>query len=281
MGLNTRIIAPKIVDSETTVFQKTVTETTTTTKTTNTKSHSEYNLVTPAPMAVEAAKSILDSSVSPYYKDTISSYHDDLQAAASQQSFKGTSSILEEKIEQLSNDIDIELKKYNRNFEKLQELVYKVISAMMHRAKQVDQEYISETGADIKIQAVKVQGTYNAWPGLVITVISSGISVAGGAAGLSPMVSWINPETAKVFQGASQSIATAGTGLGGVGSIFNNKGEGTRYVYQIMLEETKKKREDRESSRQQKSTCKNEAMGQWRDHLREVHQVVGTVLGQG
>lgn len=210
-------------------------------------------------------------------KEVISHYTDEINSESLK---KSTSKILDSTIETLSKKIDDELKKPDRDFVKLQEYVYKVVAAMMHRAKQTDQEFICESGIEIKVQAVKVQGTYNTWPALLITFVSSGISLAGGAAGVSPLApnSWISPEKADVLARASQGIGTAGTGLSGVGSIFNSKGEGTRFVYQILLEEVKKKREDRESAKQQKSQTKNESLRTLNESSMELHRTKSGIL---
>lgn len=187
---------------------------------------------------------------------------------------------LEDRLNKLTKMIDDELKKPDRNFEKLQALVYLAVMGMMHKFKQVDQEYISESGLQIKLQAVKVQGTYNTWPAVAITIVSSVVSIAGGAAGLSPLapLTWINADTARIFQGASQSIGTAGQGLGGIGSIFSSKGESTRFVYQIDLEEIKKKREDKEASKHQKSSRSNEARNNAHESSKLESEIRRTIL---
>jgi hypothetical protein len=187
---------------------------------------------------------------------------------------------LEKKIETLSKLIDDELKKPDRNFERLQALVYLAVVGLMHKFKQVDQEFIFDSGLQIKVQAVKVQGTYNTWPAVTITIVSSAISIAGGMAGLAPLVpvSWISAQTAGVFAGASQSIGTAGTGLGGVGSIFNTQSESIRFVYQIDLEEIKKKREDKEGAKHQKSQRGNDAKNELSQHIRQEDEVRRAIM---
>lgn len=207
-------------------------------------------LKVPAPgsLSVEEAKKIMEES-SPAF------------AAMPEVIEKLVTENLDEKIEKLGKMIDQEIKKPDRSFEKLQALVYMLVMGVMHKFKQMDQEYILDSGAQIKIQAIKVRDTYNTWPAVAITVVSTAISVAGGAAGLSPLlpVAWIAPQTAQIFAGASQALSTAGTGLGGVGSIFNSQSESVRFVLQIDLEEFKKKREDKEGSKQNKSARSNEA----------------------
>ena len=187
---------------------------------------------------------------------------------------------LEEKIKHIANAIDEELKKSDRNFEKLQTYIYALVMGLMHKYKKVDQEYILESGAQIKIQAVKVQSTYNTWPAVAITLVSSAVGIVGGAAGLAPLapISWINADTARIFAGASQSIGTAGTGLGGVGSIFNSKGESVRFVYQIDLEEIKKKREDKEGSKHQKAQRGNEARSNAHEHDKLILELLRSIL---
>lgn len=221
----------------------------------------------------------INPAVHPYYTDSISKVGEEIPPVSHSTNSAPMQVIqvvdrrplIEVHYQGISNSIDEELKKTGINFEKLQELIYKVVMLYMRQAVKVDQEYISEMGIQIKIQAVKIQGTYNTWPGLVITVISAGISMGAGLGGLSPLFSFVQPETARVLAGAATPLSTAGTGVGSLGSIFNNKSEGNRQVMQIYLKRTQDKEEDRKGTKHGNNDTRKTARAAQEEFYRTQH----------
>jgi hypothetical protein len=195
--------------------------------------------------------------VNPYYVDTIAKAGEEVPLDNSGKTTVTTAvavqpSLLEIEIETLSSGIDKEISKLdNINFKRLEEMVYKIIAVLMRRAAKTDQEYISEMNIQIKLQAIKIQSTYNNWKGVTITVISAGISMFGGAGGLAPLLptKLVSEEIGKVLAQSSQGVGSAGTSLGGIASIFNSGAEGERQVLQIYLKRTQDKEEDKKGSK--------------------------------
>lgn len=188
---------------------------------------------------------------------------------------------IETRLDNLSKEIDGKLKQNNINFEALQRQVYQVIMLMMRRAAKTDQEYLSELNVQIKAQAVQVQGTYNTWPGVTVTLISAGVSIFGGCAGLSPLLpsSVISQSMAQTLSQSSQAIGTAGTGISGVGSLFNSRNEATRGVLQINLKRTQDKEEDRKGTKHSNNESRKTAKTAMEEFMRMHHDALKTMMG--
>jgi hypothetical protein len=212
--------------------------------------------------------------VSIYYVDTLAKTGENV--ALTTDVHKGR---VEKQLDKMSADMDAELAKGIPDFDKLQAMIYKVIMMMMRVAAKSDIEQIHEFSVKIKKQAYEIQGTYNNWQGLTITVISAGISIAGGVAGVSPFIPFVNPESAKYLVQASQAIGTAGTGLSSIGSIFDKRSEGSRGVMQTFQRIIQDKEEERKSAKHSKSDHIKTAKSGAEEAERMRHQSSSTILG--
>lgn len=162
--------------------------------------------------------------------------------------------LVETRYEKMSADMNTELANGAPDFDKLQSMIYKVIMLMMRMAAKSDMEQIHEFSVKIKQQAYEIQGTYNTWQGLTITVISAAVSFGGAGAGLSPFIPFnISPDTVRALVNASQSIGTASTGLSSLGSAFDKRSEGTRSVMQTFQRIMQEKEEERKTGKQTKN----------------------------
>lgn len=220
--------------------------------------------------------------VSNYYVDTLSKVGEELPTVGNAQPANTqltTAAIYKGKVEyhldKLSKQFDLELRlEDGRDYDRLQSQIYAIIMCMMRMAAKADQENIYEISLKIKTQAHEIQATYNTWQGLTITVISASVSIAGGVAGLAPFfpAALISEGGAKALAYASQGIGTAGTGLSGLGSIFNNKSEGTRQVLQIYLKRSQDAEEERKGSKQNKGQLINTAKAAAEEFNRSRHE---------
>lgn len=225
-----------------------------------------------------------------YYVDTISKAQSDLpkiNAGANAGTLIGSLTVtndkgrLETKLDLISAKINAELSQDDSDFDKLQTMIYQVVMMMMRLAAKNDHENIQELNLKIKKQAQEIQSTYNTWQGLTVTVISAGVSVAGGVAGLSPFMpsALISTESAKLLLSASQGIGSAGTGLSGIGSIFNNRSEGNRQVYQIHLKRLQDTEEERKGSKHTKGDHLKTAKAALEEFLRMKHEAHKAATG--
>lgn len=217
--------------------------------------------------------------VNAYYVDTMAKAGEDLSKLIPPPVSATTTSPVavinqgrvETHLDDLTAAINAELAKPTQDFDRLQVLIYKVIMLTMRLAAKTESEQIREFSFKIKNQAQEIKATYNNWQGLTVTVISAGVSVAGGLAGLSPFMPF-EPQVAQALQMASQSIGTAGTGLSGIGSIFNNRSEGTRQVEQLNLKSMQDKEQDHKEFKQHKNDLLKTAKATADEFDRNKHQ---------
>lgn len=145
--------------------------------------------------------------------------------------------VIEVRYEKLSLEFDQEILKDNPNFDVLMGTILKLFGYQMRTAAKEDQERVFEYNEKIHVQSHEIKNTYNKWHGMTITVISGTISIAGGLAGLTPLLSAnvIDPGMANYLQHAATPISQAGTGVGSFSTLVNNQSEGQRTVMQIYL----------------------------------------------
>lgn len=217
-----------------------------------------------------------------YYVDTMAKAGEEIQktpaapAAPATEAHKGR---LEAQFEQMSAEMNADLAAKVPDFEKLQAMIYKVIMMMMRIAAKSDAEQIQEFSVKIKKQAYEIQGTYNTWQGLTITVISAGISIAGGVAGVSPFNPFVNPDNVKYWVQSSQAIGNAGTGLSSIGQVFDKRSEGQRSVMQTFQRIMQDKEEERKSGKHSKSDLIKNAKSGLEEAERARHQSTSSILG--
>jgi hypothetical protein len=157
----------------------------------------------------------------------------------------GSKSSLDQRLEQLSQRIDEELKKDTINFDALQAMVLKIVMLHMRRTAKVEHEYTSEQGLLIKLKAIEVKNAYTSWSGLAVAVTSATLSIGGGMAGLSPFAgSVISPDTVKTLVGASQPISNASMGVNSVGGIYSAKDNSTKGYHEFHLRLMQSKEEN-------------------------------------
>ena len=191
------------------------------------------------------------------------------------------SDTIEQRRMAISDEIEAEFLKNNKDFEKLQKLVYNVVMLMMRRAAKADSEFVSEMSVQIKAQSRAIQDTYNTWPGLIITCLSSAVSLAGGAAGLAPLApTWaLDPAVGTQLGQAAMSIGNAGTGLSGIGSLVNNRQDGIRQVRQHELQRMQGKEDDRKGAKQNNNQTRRESKSALDNHLRDIHDIFMKMSG--
>lgn len=188
-------------------------------------------------------------------------------------------SLIETKLSQVSLEIENELQKGERDFEKLQTLVYNIIMLTMRNSAKADHEYINEMADQIKVHSIKIKDTYNTWSGVTVTVISAAISFAGGASGLTPFLpsSIIAADTAAKLAQNAQALATAGTGVGSIGSLLSSRQEGERGVYQIELKTIETKKDHREEAKRSNNEARKAARAAQDEFTRMRHETAKTV----
>lgn len=188
-------------------------------------------------------------------------------------------SLIEARMNHVSQAIEEELQKDGRDFEKLHALVYNIIMLAMRNSVKADHEYIKEMTDQVKIHSIKIKDTYNTWSGMSVTVISATISIAGGVAGMAPFLpsSVIASDAAQQLARNAQNIGTAGTGGQSIGSLFNSKEEGKRGTYQIDLKYIESNKDHREEAKQSHNRTKETARAAHDQFMNMVHDTAKMV----
>lgn len=150
-------------------------------------------------------------------------------------------SALEHAHQQICKEIDDLLEKGDKeSFETLQKVIHRYNALMMHICSNSHHDFIKEMNDLTMIYAEKIRKTYNTWPALTCMVVSGTLSVVGGAAGISPLISsttgLLSAAAAESLSKTGQGLVNVGSGVGTFGTIFTNKGDAERHVLQIKLQ---------------------------------------------
>lgn len=238
---------------------------------------------TPAEQKIENAPSPKTPQplVNIYYVDSLAKVGEEVNknAVAAAPASDPSKGRLEIYYEQLSNDANAELAKKDLNFDKLHDMIYKVIMMMMRMGAKTDAQRAREFNLKIEKQAVEIQATYNNWQGKAVTYISAGIGFAGAGAGLSPFIPFMTPTTIRALVHASQPIGTASTSLSSIGSLFDKKSEASRSLMQTYQRIYQDKEEECKSAKHSKSDQIKSAKSANEEAERMRHQSTSSILG--
>lgn len=239
-------------------------------------------------MAPCGLQSIATDNAANYYDNTMSPAGTELPAvtnAPNVQVQMTSSEMIEVRFNNLSVDIDGRLKCGNYDFDALQRMIFHVIMLQMRKGAKTDQETIFELTLQISKANTDIKGTYNTWGGITVTLITAGISVIGGFAGLVPMVQpmlTVSAKTGEILKGFAQAatpLTSVGQSLGSVGSIFKEKHEADRGSLQHRLKRLETKEEDRKSAKHSSKDTQKTTQAALKEFDRTKNEVTRTMTG--
>lgn len=184
--------------------------------------------------------------------------------------------MLRKHMEALSKKIDDALNVENRDYEKIHAMVLRFCMIHMRNVSKDDQEYIAKIGDQIKIQAGKIRDSYNTWPVVTITLVSSGVSIVGGVAGFSTLFS--SSTVAEHFAKNAQQISTTSTGISGVGSLFNSRNEGDRQILQLYMKRDQDKEEEKKGSKHGNKESQKLFRTAIEEFFRNIRETISSIL---
>lgn len=184
---------------------------------------------------------------------------------------------LHQHYEILSKKINEALNAENRDYEKIHAMILRFCMIHMRNVSKEDQEYIARIGDQIKVQAGKIRDTYNTYPVVVITIISSVVSVGGGVAGFSSLIR-PNSEVARAFAQNAQQISTASTGISGVGSLLNSRNEGDRQILQLTMKRDQDKEEEKKGSKHGNKESQKTFKTSLEEFFRNIRDTISAIL---
>lgn len=184
----------------------------------------------------------------------------------------------------------------NFDHSRVLEQALKVIMLMSRLLGDTEREYVLDTEPELFAKVKELKGTYNTWSVLALTVVSSSITIAGGFVGMGSAIpgtslgqtmgnaapnalGWLsNADWAKKLADIGQGMGAVGQGTGGFTSLFNNSNEAKRTVVQVMIEEVKRKRGDRDDAARQQRDQSYSAANICRQAIQAAHSAAQQVL---
>lgn len=170
---------------------------------------------------------------------------------------------IQTRLNSLSQAFDEELKKQPPNNEVLQSLIYPLMMLMFRRSAQIDQEFISELGVKIQVQAVEIKDGHNSWHGIAITITASAIGIVGGGLSFAQLIPGIAPGLAQTLAASAQPVSGTSTAISSIGGIFDNKRQGTLGFLQMQHERSKTKEENSRSAKRTTNESVNSTKETW------------------
>lgn len=189
-----------------------------------------------------------------------------------------TSDLLSRQMELLSKKIDEALSAEEKDYEKIHALVLRFCMIHMRNVVKEDHKYIDDLGQRIMVQSGKVKDSYNTWPVVTITLVSSAVSIVGGVGGFSSIVR-PNSEIAKILTTHAHGISTMSTGISSAGSLVSSGNERDRGVHQLTLRRIQDKEEEKKGSKNSTKESQKGFRTAIEEWYRNMRDVVRSVLG--
>ena len=184
----------------------------------------------------------------------------------------------------------------NFDHSRVLEQAFKVIQLMSRMLGNMEKEYVLDHEPELFAKAKELKGTYNTWSVLALTIVSSSVTIAGGFVGMGSAIpgtslgqtmgnaapnalGWLgSADWAKKLADIGQGMGAVGQGTGGFSSLLNNSNEAKRVVFQIMIEEVKRKRGDRDDAARQMRDQSYSAANNCRQAVQAAHNAAQQVL---
>lgn len=167
----------------------------------------------------------------------------------------------------------------NFDHSRILEQALKVIMLMSRLLGNMEKTYVLDNESEVYGKVKELKGTYNTWTVLLITIASGTLTAGGGlvkaGSAIPKFAAWT--DTLKNFGDATSAT---GQGTGAFSSLANNTNEAKRAVCQVMLEEVKRKRNDRDDAAKQKRNELESASNLSRDAIRQFHDAAQQILGR-
>ncbi len=184
----------------------------------------------------------------------------------------------------------------NIDHSRVLEQAFKVIQLMSRILGNMEKEYVLENEPALFAKVKELKGTYNTWSVLALTIVSSGITMGGGFVSMGSAIpgttlgqtmgnsapnalGWLsNTAWAKKLADIGQGMGAVGQGSGGFTSLMNNTNEAKRAVFQVMIEEIKRKRGDRDDAARQNRDQSYSAANNCRQTIQATHNAASQIL---
>lgn len=185
--------------------------------------------------------------------------------------------LLQRHMDALSKKINEALIAETVDYERIHVMMLRFCMIHMRHVVKDDQEYIAKIGDQIKVQSGKIRDSYNTWPVVSITLVSSAVSIVGGVAGFSTIIQ-PGSEIARMFAQNAQQISTMSTGISGVSSLFNSRNEGNRGVLQNEQRRTQDKEEEKKNSKHGTKDTQKGFRSAIEELFRNIRETISSIL---
>ncbi|MBA3816246.1 MAG: hypothetical protein H0X29_06950 [Parachlamydiaceae bacterium] len=185
--------------------------------------------------------------------------------------------LLKRRMEELSKKIDEALLSEPCDYERIHAMALQYCMIHMRHVVKDDQEYIAKLGDQLKIQSGKITDSYNTWPVVTITLISSALSIVGGVAGFATLIR-PSSDVAKTFATNATQISTMSTGISGVGSLFSSGVEAQRVGLQYDLKRMESKEEEKRGSKQGTKETQKGLRAAIEEFFRGIRDTISAIL---
>lgn len=185
--------------------------------------------------------------------------------------------LLRRHMDALSKKINEALLAETVDYERIHVMMLRFCMIHMRHVVKDDQEYISKIGDQIKVQSGKIRDSYNTWPVVTITLVSSAVSIVGGVAGFSTIIRPAS-EIARTFAQNAQQISTMSTGISGVSSLLNSRNEGNRGVLQNAQRRDQDKEEEKKSSKHGTKDTQKGFRTAIEELFRNIRETISSIL---
>jgi len=182
----------------------------------------------------------------------------------------GSENYLDRTLETSFEELQELMDEPNTDFMRVMEQAYKVLLLLNRRAARTDKMYAQDKEPEIRMHIHDVKGTFNRKDVLAIQCFFAGLTILGGFATMGSLVPL--PLGAETLKGAGTALGQIGQGGGSIGNAFANNAESQRKVCEFELEESKRRRGDRDDSERKNADQQRQALSDWKSMARTVNE---------
>lgn len=188
---------------------------------------------------------------------------------------------LEEIHKKLSEKIDTSIKNNEIDFEHLHATIMQLAMLSMRMMAQQIRGYNMTRQKKITEDAEEVRESHKKKSILAWTMVAGTAQVAAGFFGCAQLAptSLISEGTAKTLGAVATPLATTGQGIGTMTAPFTEAQRGMTHYLQTKQSQTQERHSQAESDRQGQKTAAEHMRDLGREHMRQVHDAVSSVLG--
>lgn len=168
----------------------------------------------------------------------------------------------------------------NARHEKMYYMAINIAILLMRRSGHHDHNFSTMMEDKLRDHVNDIQNTYTSWKGRSLTILSGCLSIAGGLCGMAGAIPQFSKNTIESLGNVSKGFGGGAQGVGSFAKLFDENEASKRTLNQFSLEESKRRRDDRDQQRRQDEARIKESTRAMQEQNQAEHQAKQQMTGR-